>query len=109
MPKTFSPHNVKFPDPKKMEWVPDYMVPEKATRSTWLQKVIEPFIAKLKEHPGQWAVYARERKKGFSKRAIPDISDQLYTEIRNVHDKKSDTFTVYMRWVGEAIVEEESE
>jgi len=96
----------KFPDLGNIEWVPEYMVPERwAGAIGGYEKVIEPFIDQLQSRPGRWAIYATGRKTPFPRSRISPTY-RIYTEVRNKYEKDTDTFTIFMRWTGPAMKEE---
>ncbi|MDH4038966.1 MAG: hypothetical protein OEV86_15945 [Candidatus Krumholzibacteria bacterium] len=101
--------DANYPDLDNIEWVPEYMVQRqiKAAAEHLAHKVLEPFIARLQERPGEWAVYAKGRKSCFPSRRITDPTLRLYTQVRNSYDRESKTFTIYMRWTGGRMKQED--
>lgn len=91
----------KYPDLDKIEWIPEYMIPEQRRKlTTVVACIVEPFILKLQEKPGMWAIYATGRKSSFHPRRIVDHSLRTYTQVKNRSDPDTGLWTTYMRWTG---------
>ena len=67
---------------------------------------LSAFVDKLQAHPMQWALFGTGYKGAIRKTRLA-AEYAIYTEVRNVLNPINDTFTIYMRWTGPKITDDE--